>query len=156
MLLLLWEIWHACRFLIFPVDIKAKTKNSKKKNLPLNSCMGGIRLEGCILLLDLATCYLLYNTCIMHTYITYRSCIILTLYLVAIIKSSESSCVWKQKGGRLERAILSPQSIAKEILTRLEKSSINVFYLEAPPAPAPAVIPIRQTKEIEHQRGNRT
>ena len=43
--------WHARRFLISPVDIKAQTKNPRKRNSPLNTCVGGIRLEGCMLYL---------------------------------------------------------------------------------------------------------
>ena len=43
--------WHAHRFLISPVDIEAQTKNPRKRNSPLNTCVGGIRLEGCMLYL---------------------------------------------------------------------------------------------------------
>ena len=46
--------WHARRFLISPVDIKTQTKNPRKKNSPLNTRVGGIRLEGYRL-------YLTYN-----------------------------------------------------------------------------------------------
>ena len=129
--------WHARQFLISPIDIKAQTKNPRKRNSPLNPCVGGIRLEGCVLYLtcifDLihATCYLLHSTCIMHTCIAYSSCIILTPYFVAIIYSSGSSYVWGWKGGRLVRtdSMLHP---------------INPLCLEATPA--------EQTEEIEQQQ----
>ena len=92
--------WHVRQFLISPVDIKAQTKNPRKRNSPLNTCVGGIRLEGCMLYLTYKltdTCYLLHSTCIMHTCIAYSSCIILTPYFAAIIDSSRSSCVWERK-----------------------------------------------------------
>ena len=88
---------------------------------------------------------MLHNMCIMHTCIAYSSCIILTPYFVAIIDSSRSSCVWRRKGGRLVRTDSSPKSIAKEILHKLEKSSINPLCLEA--------TPVEQTKEMEQQQG---
>ena len=71
------------------------------------------------------------------------SCIILTLCFSAIIDSSRSSCVWEWKGGRLKRTNLSPKSIAKEILQKLEKSPINPLCLEVEP------IPTKQTEEME-------
>ena len=95
--------WHVRRYLISLVDIKAQTKNPRKRNLPLNTCVGGLRLEGYMLynwLDNLYTCYLLHSTCIMHTCIAYSSCIILTLCFATIIDSSRSSCVWERKGGR--------------------------------------------------------
>ena len=49
--LLLWEIGMLIGFLIFSVDIKTQTKNPRKRNSPLNTCVGGIRLEGCMLYL---------------------------------------------------------------------------------------------------------
>ena len=92
-------------------------------------------------------CYLLHSTCIMHTCIAYRSCIILTPYFAAIIDSSGSSCVWGRKGGRLVRTDSSPKSIAKEILRKLEKSPINPLSLEAAPTP------VEQTEGMEQQQG---
>ena len=83
----------------------------------------------------------------MHTCIAYRSCIILTPCFVAIIDSSGSSYVWRQKGGRLVRTDSSLKSIAKEILRKLEKSPINPLYLEATPTP------VEQTEEMEQQQG---
>ena len=80
----------------------------------------------------------------MHTCIAYRLCIILTPCFAAIIDSSRSSCVWGRKGSRLVRTDSSPKSIAKEILRKLEKSPINLLYLEA--------TPIEQTEEIEQQQ----
>ena len=41
--------WYAHRFLISPVDIKAQTKNPRKRDSPLNMCVRGIRLEGYML-----------------------------------------------------------------------------------------------------------
>ena len=76
---------------------------------------------------------------------TYSSCIILILCFAAIIDSSESSCIWGQKGGRLVRTDLNPKSIAKEILRSLEKSPINPLYLEAEP------IPTKQIEKMEQQ-----
>ena len=140
--------WHARRFLISPVNIKTQTKNSRKRNSPLNTCVGGIRLEGCMLYLICKIDWrLMHSTCIMHTCIAYRSCIILTPYFVAIIDSSGSSYVWGQKGGRLVRTDSSPKSIAKEILRKLEKSPINPLCLEAAP------IPVEQTEGMEQQQG---
>ena len=101
--------WHVRRYSISPVDIEAHTKNPTKRNSPLNTCVGGIRLEGCMLYLTCYlyiwpdTCYLLHSTCIMHTCIASRSCIILRPCFVAIIDSSGSSCIWKRKGDRLKR-----------------------------------------------------
>ena len=99
--------WHVRRYSISPVDIEAQTKNPRKRNSPLNSCVGGIRLEGCILYLTWYlitcipyTCFLLYITCIMHTCISYSSCIILTLCFVAIIDSFES-CLWNKEVAHL-------------------------------------------------------
>ena len=83
----------------------------------------------------------------MHTCIAYSSCITLTPYFAAIIDSSGSSCVWGQKGGRLVKTDLSPKSIAKDILCKLEKSPINPLCLEA------ALIPIEQELEMEQQQG---
>ena len=129
--------WHARRFLISPVDIEAQTKNPRKRNSPLNTCVGEIRLEGCMLyLICKIDWYLLHSTCIMHTCIAYRSCIILTPCFAAIIDSSGSSCVWGRKSDRLVRTDLSPKSIAKEILCKLESRPINPLYLEAVPTPA--------------------
>ena len=82
----------------------------------------------------------------MYTCIVYSSCIILTLYFTAIIDSSGSSYVWGQKGGRLVRTNLSPKSITKEILHKLEKSPINPLFLEARPTP------VEQTEEMEQQQ----
>ena len=142
--------WHARRFLISPVDIKSQTKNPRKRNSPLNTCVGGIRLEGCMLYLICKltdTCYLLHSTCIMHTCIAYRSCIILTPCFAAIIDSSGSSCVWGQKSGRLVREDLSPKSIAKEILHKLESRPIKPLYLEAAPTPVEQIIKWNNNKE---------
>ena len=83
----------------------------------------------------------------MHTCIAYSSCIILTPYFVAIIDSSESSCVWGRKGGRLLIKDSSPKSIAKEILHKLEKSPINPLFLEPTPTP------VQQVPEMEQQQG---
>ena len=105
--------WHTHRFLISLVDIKTQTKNPRKRNSPLNMCVGGIRLEGCMLYLTcIFTYYLLHGMCIMHTCIAYSSCIILTPCFAAIIDSSGSFCVLENKGGRLVRTIPSPYSIA--------------------------------------------
>ena len=76
-----------------------------------------------------------------------ESCIILTPYFAAIIDSSGSSCVWGRKGGRLVKTDLSPKSIAKEILRKLEKSPINPLCLEAAPTP------VEQELEMEQQQG---
>ena len=117
--------WHVRRYSISPVDIEAQTKNPRKRNSPLNTCVGGIRLEGCMLYLtcifDFDTCYLLHSTCIMHTCIAYSSCIILTPYFAAVIDLFGSSCVWERRSSRLEGTTSSPNSIAKEILSRLEE-----------------------------------
>ena len=87
----------------------------------------------------------------MHTCIAYRSCIILTPCFAAIIDSSGSSCVWGRKSDRLVRTDLSPKSIAKEILRKLESRSINPLCLEAVPTPA------QQIEEMEpQQRGDWT
>ena len=51
------------------------------------------------------------------------------------------------EGGKLVRTDLSPQSITKEILRRLEKSSIIPLCLEAPPTLT------EQIKEMEQQLG---
>ena len=83
----------------------------------------------------------------MYTCIAYRSCIILTPYFAAIIDSSGSSCVWERRSSRLVRTNSSPKSIAKEILHKLEKSSINPIFLEAPP------ILTEQIEEMEQQQG---
>ena len=83
----------------------------------------------------------------MHTCIAYRSCIILTPCFAAIIYSSGSSYVWGQKSDRLVRTDLSPKSIAKEILRKLESRPINPLCLEAVPTPA------EQTEEMEQQQG---
>ena len=83
----------------------------------------------------------------MHTCIAYRSCIILTPCFAAIIDSSRSSCVWERKGGRLDRTDLSPKSIAKEILRKLESRPIIPLFLEAAPTP------VEQTEEMEPQQG---
>ena len=86
--------WHARQLLISPIDIETQAKNPRKRNSLLNTCVEGIRLEGCMLYftcifdLLLATCYLLYSTCIMYTCITYSSCIILTPCFTATIDSS--------------------------------------------------------------------
>ena len=138
--------WHVRRFLISPVDIKTQTKNPRKRNSPLNTCVGGIRLEGCMLYLT-DIWYLLHSTCIMHTWIAYSSCIILTSCFAATIDSSGSSCVWGRKGDRLVREDLSPKSIAKEILHKLESHPIKPLYLEAAPTP------VEQTEEMEQQQG---
>ena len=135
--------WHVRQFLISPVDIKAQTKNPRKRNSLLNTCVGGIRLDVVPCIFDLILDNLLHSTCIMHTCIAYRSCIILTSCFVAIIDSSGSSCVWGRIGGRLVRIDLSPKSIAKDILRKLEKSLINLLCLEA------ATIPVEQTEEME-------
>ena len=58
---------------------------------------------------------------------TYSSCIILTLYFIAIIDSSGSSYFWGQKGGRLVRT-----------------DPINPLCLEA--------TPVEQTKKMEQQQ----
>ena len=82
-----------------------------------------------------------------HAYMyTYSSCIILTPYFAAIIDSSGSSCVWRGRGDRLVRTDLSPKSIAKEILHKLESHPINPLCLEAVPTPA------EQTEEMEQQQ----
>ena len=83
----------------------------------------------------------------MHTCIVYRSCIILTPCFAAIIDPSESSCVWGRKGGRLVREDLSPRSIAREILHKLESRPINPLCLEAASTSA------EQTEEMEPQQG---
>ena len=62
--------WHARRYSISPIDIEAQTKNPKKRNSPLNTCVGGIRLEGCMLyfncIFDLipVTCCIACASCI--------------------------------------------------------------------------------------------
>ena len=97
-------------FLIFPIDIKTQTKNPRKRNSPLNTCVGGIRLEGCMLYLTcIFTCYLLHGTCIMHTCIAFSSCIILTPCFAAIIDSFGSSCVWEWGNIRLVKTDSSPK-----------------------------------------------
>ena len=53
----------------------------------------------------------------------------------------------EQRSSRLVRTDLNPKSIAKEILSRLEKSHINPLYLEEPPTPT------EQTKEMKQQQG---
>ena len=83
----------------------------------------------------------------MHTCIAYRSCIILTPCFAAIIDSSGLSCVLGRKSDRLVRTDLSPKSIAKEILHKLESRPINPLCLEAVPTPA------EQTEEMEQQQG---
>ena len=146
--------WYTRRFLIFPVDIKTQTKILRKKNSLLNTCVRGIRLEGCMLYftckIDLifATYCIARASCIHALYIAhaYMHCIILTLCFAAIIDSYGSSCVWGRKGGRLVRTDSSPKSIAKEILRKLEKSSINPLCLEASPTS------VEQTEEMEQQQ----
>ena len=81
----------------------------------------------------------------MHLHI--ESCIILTPYFASIIDSSGSSCVWGRKSDRLVRTDLSPKSIAKKILHKLESRPINPLYLEAAPTP------VEQTEEMEQQQG---
>ena len=83
----------------------------------------------------------------MHTCIAYSSCIIITPCFAATIDSSGSSCVWGRKGDRLVREDLSPKSIAKEILHKLESHPIKPLYLEAAPTP------VEQTEEMEQQQG---
>ena len=71
--------WHARRFLISPVDIEAQTKNPRKKNSPLNTSVGGIRLEGCMLYLTykfdfiFATCCIARASCIHALHIVHAS-----------------------------------------------------------------------------------
>ena len=65
--------WHARRFLISPVDIKTQTKNPRKRNSPLNTCVGGIRLEGCMLYLIFATCCIARASCIHALHIVHAS-----------------------------------------------------------------------------------
>ena len=71
----------------------------------------------------------------------------LTPCFAAIIDSSGSSCVWERKGGRLVREDLSPKSIAREILHKLESRPIKPLYLEA----APTLV--EQTEKMETQQG---
>ena len=106
-------------------------------------------MEGCTLYLTCKFDLIFVTCCIarasfMHTCIAYSSCIILTPYFIAIIDSSESSCVWGWKGGRLVKTDSSSKSIAKEILRKLEKNPINPLCLEA--------TPIEQTEEMEQQQ----
>ena len=66
--------------------------------------------------------------------------------------SSHHRYIWvflclRAEGVILVRTDSSPQYIAKEILSRLEKSSINPLYLEAP------LILTEQTEEMEQQQG---
>ena len=100
--------WHARRFLISPIDIKTQTKNPRKRNSPLNTCVGGIRLEGFMLYLT-NTCYLLLSTCIMHTCIAFSSCIILTPCFAAIIDSFGSSYSLEWGNIRLVKTDSSPK-----------------------------------------------
>ena len=100
--------WHVHQFLISPINIKAQTKNLRKRNSPLNTCVGGIRLEGCMLYLT-DTCYLLHSMCIIHTCIAFSSCIILTPCFEAIIDSFGSSCILEWGNIRLVKTDSSPK-----------------------------------------------
>ena len=62
--------WHVRRFLIFPVDIKAQTKNPKKRNSPLNTRAEDIRVEVPFIRFEELICYLLrVNRIFIHFFI---------------------------------------------------------------------------------------
>ena len=62
-----------------PIDIEAQTKNPRKRNSPLNTCVGGLRLEGCMLYptcifdLILTTCCIARASCIHALHIVHAS-----------------------------------------------------------------------------------
>ena len=81
--------------------------------------------------LILATCCIAHASCIYASHVVHASHFVFQPSLI----HPDLLVFFGQKGGRLVRTDLSPKSIAKEILQKLEKSPINSLCLEAIPTP---------------------